>query len=385
MLKGFRTFLLILVITLIPTLLLWLPFAFNLKSFWGIPLPQNGMATVVANYDGPLFIVVAKTLYNVEAIKGLVSFALPAEYYAAHYPMFPLLIRLFAPIFGYPYSMMFVTLASAVLATYFFYLLAKSKYPAQALWLTFLFSILPARWLIVKSVGTSEPLFLASTLASIYFFEQKKFMKSGFFGAIAQLTRSVGILLFIAYGAYIFFTSFKNLAQISSKQVLKKIELRKYFGLLLIPFSLLGLFFFYGAQFNDFFAYFNSGDNIHLFFPPFQIFNYSAPWVGTFWLEEIIFVYIFAFLGFFRLIKNDNGIIAWYIGLFLLALVFVSHRDIVRYALPIAPLLILGFNKTLSSKEFKLITIVLLIPIYLFSLSFISQNVMPVSDWAGLL
>ncbi|MEJ2441385.1 MAG: hypothetical protein P8Y06_00460, partial [Patescibacteria group bacterium] len=130
---------------------------------------------------------------------------------------------------------------------------------------------------------------------------------------------------------------------------------------------------------------FHSGDNIHLFFPPFQIFNYSAPWVGTFWLEEIIFVYLFAMLGLIKLVKKYGGAMAWFTGIFFISILFVSHRDLIRYSLPIIPFLLIAFQKTITKKEFKIVVLVLAIPIYLFSLAYISQNVMPISDWAPFL
>src|SRR5438477_447131 len=80
--------------TLIPTLAIWLPFYFRLPSFWGMQLPQQGMETIVANYDGPLYLVVAKTLYNTSQISQNFEFPLPTQYYAAHFPLFPLLIKL---------------------------------------------------------------------------------------------------------------------------------------------------------------------------------------------------------------------------------------------------------------------------------------------------
>jgi hypothetical protein len=80
-------------ISIIPTLLIWLPFFLRLDKFWNIPLTTQGMGTVVANYDGPLYIVVAKTLYDKYQIAQNYSFDLPTEYYAAHFPLFPLLIK----------------------------------------------------------------------------------------------------------------------------------------------------------------------------------------------------------------------------------------------------------------------------------------------------
>lgn len=380
---------LILVITLlalIPTILLWIPFAIRVKTFWSIPLPQNGMATIVSNYDGPLFLVVAKSLYNKEIIKGMTNFLLPTEYYAAHFPLYPLLIKFFAPLFGFPYAMLTVTLLSSILALFFFnkfinqYLNKK-----DALWATFIFSIFPARWLIVRSVGSAEPLFVASIIASVYFFQNKKYLYAGLWGVIAQLTKSPGILLFTAFLGYIIFKEARRIALKEVVKSIKGIEMIKYLPILLIPLSLLSVFVFYKIRMNDFLAYFHSGDNLHLFFPPFQIFNYSAPWVGTFWLEEIIFIYLAGALGVMRLIGKREGVLSWFTGIFFLTTLFVAHRDLMRYFLPIVPFLFAAFSDLITKREFKVAMVIITIPIFLFTLAFISQNAMPISDWAPFL
>ena len=121
----FKDFLPILFFSLIPTLLIWLPFYLRLKTVWTIPISQNGMATIVANYDGPLFLVVAKTFYDPAAITQNFSFPLPVSYYPAHFPLFPAMIKLFSLITGFPYAMLTVTLLSSVLALYFFNKFAK--------------------------------------------------------------------------------------------------------------------------------------------------------------------------------------------------------------------------------------------------------------------
>lgn len=386
MAKKFKIFLIISLFSLLPTILIWIPFFFRVKNFWGIPLPDNGMATVVANFDGPLFIVIAKSFYNQEIIKQIVSFPLAYEYYAAHFPLYPFIIRIFSFVTGYPYAMLLVTLLSSIMATYFFYLLAK-KYMDQknALFLTLVFSVFPARWLIVRSVGSAEPLFIASILASIYYFKNKKYLMAGIWGLLAQLTKSPGILLFIAYLIGIIIPKIKDLAQQNTQKWIVGLRLTKYIPLLLIPVSLIGVFILYKIQFNNFFAYFNSGDNIHIFFPPYQIFNYSSPWVGTFWLEEIIFIYLLAGIGVLKLFEQKKGIIAWFSAVYFVPLLFVSHRDLLRYALPMVPFLLLGYANIINGKYFKLVFIILIIPIYLFSLVYISQNVMPISDWGPLL
>jgi Gpi18-like mannosyltransferase len=385
--KKINNLLAICAMTLIPTLLIWLPFFLRASSFWGIPLPQNGMATIVANYDGPMYIVVAKTLYDKAQIAQNFSFALPTEYYAAHFPLFPLLIKVFSPIFGFPYSMLFVTLTSSAICIYFFHLfISDYTNEENAWWVTFLFSIFPARWLIVRSVGSPEPLFLATIIASVYYFKRKKYLLAGVWGALAQLTKSPGLLLFVAYFFIIFIPNIKSLAVASLSKISPTVtQFRKIIPILLIPLALLGVFFFYKIRVNDFLAYFHSGDNIHLSFPPFQIFNYSAPWVGTFWLEEVIFVYLFGLIGLAKLIRMKETELSWFVGIFLTSIFFVSHRDIVRYALPIVPFIFVAFAKTLRKKEYRLIVVILLIPIYLFSLGYIAQNVTPISDWRPLL
>lgn len=385
MVSKLKVFLLIAAISLIPTLFIWTPFFFRLESFWGIPLSKNGMETVVANYDGPLYMVVAKTLYK-PGLVGNFSFLLPAEYYAAHFPLYPLLIRLFSFIFGLPYSMLFVTVVSAFLATYFFYSLVRDFVDKEnALWMSLVFSLFPARWLIVRSVGSAEPLFLAMIIASVYYFRKNKIFIAGLFGLFAQLTKSPGILLFIAYAFALFVPDFKTMATAASQKINFTKIIQKYLAITLIPLGLLLVFLIYKFQFNDFFAYFHSGDNIHLFFPPFQIFNYAASWVGTFWLEEIIFVYLFGLIGLSNLIKKGETTLAWVVGVFFVSILFVSHRDLIRYSLPIVPFLFVAFADTINKKEFKIIFLILIIPIYLFSLAYISQNVMPVSDWTPLL
>ncbi len=385
MLDKIRGLLIISALAVIPTLLVWLPFFLRVGEFWNMPLPKDGMATIVANYDGPLYLVVAKTLYNITSIKQNYQFPLPVEYYAAHFPLFPALIRSFSYAVGFPYGMLAVTVLSSVLATYFFHKLVSDYVnKSDAYWMTFVFSTLPARWLIVKSVGSPEPLFVASFIASIYFFKHKKYLYAGLWGAIAQLTKSPAILLFGAYFLYTAIPRIKEFVTARHKNLFKDINF-KAFPILLIPISLLAIFGIYSVVYKDFFAYFHSGDNIHLFFPPFQIFNYSAPWVGTFWLEEVIYIYLFGALGLSQLIKQKETLFAWVVGVFFATTIFVSHRDLMRYSLPIIPFILISFKDVLVKKEFKFVMIFLLIPIYLFSLAYISQNVMPISDWRPFL
>lgn len=368
---------LISLMVIIPTLLIWMPFFLRLETFWKIPLPDQGMATIVSNYDGPLYIVAAKTWYNPELIAANYQFPLTNEYYTAHFPMYPALIKLFASLFGNPYSMLFVTVSTSILALYFFFKHASLHLKRDnALWLTFVFAIFPARWLIVRSVGSPEPFFIASILASTYFFSQKKYLLAGLWGLLAQTTKSPAVLLFAAYGLQILIDNVKNI---------KHLDIKKYIPLLIMPLGILIVFGIYKVAYGDFFTYFKSGDNMHLFFPPFQIFNSSEPWVGTFWLEEILFIYMIGILGLFNLYKQKMYTYFYFVLVFFTPLLFVAHRDLLRYSLPVVPFLLIGYKDYLIKKEFKIAILILLIPIYLYSISFISQNTMPISNWGPFL
>ena len=70
--------------------------------------------------------------------------------------------------------MLAVTVFSSFLALYFFHkLISEFTNNTNALFLTTVFSIFPARWLIVRSIGSPEPLFIAAIIASIYYFDKK--------------------------------------------------------------------------------------------------------------------------------------------------------------------------------------------------------------------
>lgn len=370
------------IFSLIPTILIWLPFFLRIPVFWNIPLPTNGLATIVSNYDGPLYLVTAKTLYNKAAIETNFQFPLPTEYYSAHFPLFPLLIRLFGMITNYPYAMLIVTLLSSIMAIYFFQKLISDYVDRKdVMFLTFLFAIFPARWLIVRSVGSADPFFVGSIIASVYYFKNKKYLFAGIWGLLAQLTKSPGILLFISYAVYLLIPIIGKWVGTASKW-LQSPNLKHAYPILLIPFGLAAVFIFYYFTQGDFWAYFKSGDNIHLFFPPFQIFNYSAPWVGTFWLEEVIFIYMIGAIGVYKLFVKKEYEIAMFSMIFFVISLFIAHRDLMRYCLPLVPFLYVAFSDILVKKEFKIALGVIIVPIYLYSLAFISQNVMPISNWA---
>ncbi len=374
--KTTKDLLLIAVFVFLSTFLVWLPHLLALHQFWGLNF-SNGFNTIYRNFDGLEYITIAKTFYNPTLI-AQIPLSLPANYYAAHFPGYSILILALAPFFGFLKSMLLIPLIFTVFSAWAFYFLVRDfKLSEKPFFLSILFLVLPARWVIVHSIGSAEPMFIFFVIASLYFFlKYEKFPKvsyillSGILGLFAQLTRPPGILLFIALSLYLVWRH--------KSSIIRKIA--KFLPLSFIPLGLLGVFYLYGQTYGDFWAYFHSGDNIHLTFPPFQVFNKGQFWVGEIWLEDIVYIFILGLLGGLMLLKQKLYPMAFFTLVYLTASTLIAHRDISRYILPIVPFILIAFEKVLTSREFKIILPIILLAIYLYAQNFILQNVAPIPN-----
>lgn len=364
------------ILAVILNFLVWLPHLLSLPNFWGLDF-SAGFNTIYRNFDGLEYVAIAKSFYNPD-ILGQIPLSLPSSYYASHFPGYAVFINAFAPILGYLKSMLLTSLIATILAVWAFYLLLKDfKLTEKPLLLSIIFLILPARWLIVHSVGSSEPLFIFFAILSIYFFmkfehagKAVNILLAGFFGILAQITRPPGILLFIAFSLYLLWKYRLSVSKIIARII----------PLSLIPFGILGIFFLFSQTLGDFWAYFHSGDNIHLTFPPFQVFNQNQFWVGDIWLEDIIYIFIIGFLGGILLLKQKLYIPAFFVITYLAAGALIAHRDISRYLLPVFPFVLIAFERILTSREFKIILPIIAVAIYLYAQNFILGNTAPVAN-----
>lgn len=371
--------------TIAITLAVWLPHILWM-NFYGLNFSE-GFNTIYRNFDGINYIVIGKSFYGEQIISSLPQ-DLPHKYYAAHFPFYSILILIFSPVLGFLKSMLFVAVISTAAATIAFYFLLRDfNLTSQPLWLSLVFLVLPARWLIVHSVGSAEPTFIFFTILAVYYFlkfEEKKnyydIIFTGIFALLAQITRPPGILLFIAFSIFIIRKSFSKDFGKFIIQTFKNYFFN-YLPLMLIPLGLFLIFALYQYTYNDFFAYFHSGDNIHLTFPPFQVFNINQFWVGDIWLEDIVYIYLLGFLAGIMLLKSSNLKVAGiYVLTYMGASLFVTHRDISRYILPIFPFALIAFEKILVSKEFKMVLGIILLGVYLYAQNFILANTAPIPN-----
>lgn len=356
-----KNILFLIVIVLITSFIVWLPFIINNQTF-----------QLFANYDGPNYLVISKCWYNPLCIARNFSLSLPLEYYPAHFPGYPTTIYLFDLTLPGWWAMIFSTLTGTVLYAVSLYMLFDLLKIKQKVYLVVLALFLPARFLILRSIGAPEPWFLFSIVSSIYFYKKKKYLHSALFLVFAQIIKTPAVLLLAAYGLdYL----------IRYKQNLKK-NISKYLVFTIVPLSVIGVFTLYYFQTGNFLAYFQSGDNFHLVFPPFQVFDSTRSWLGDIWMEDIVYIYLLGGVVLIKLYeKYKTDIVFLFPLVFFLATMFVAHRDISRYSAPIYPFAIIAFNDFLRKKEFKILFLILLPAIYLYSINFISQNTAPVADW----
>lgn len=371
----FQHLFLLLGITLFSTLLFWSAFYFNLPGKIG--LGNVSMETIWANYDGPNYLAISKCGYYPQCLRTNFALPMPLEYYPAHFPGFPFLINIFNQFFAGPQAMIFVTLLSSLFLTAISYLFFNLYFSvAKSFILSLILLFFPARLFVLRLIGSPEPLFLASILASIYFFKNKKYFISAIFVALTQSLKSPGIILFFAFGLHWLTTFIKT----------KQLNFAKYFWYLLAPLSILAIFYLYYLQTGDFWAYFHSGDNIHLSLIPYSVFMSHNVWVDTVWLEDVIYIFGLAFVALFSLHHRFKySIVFLFPLLFTIASVFVGHRDISRYIAPVYPFIILALGKYLTKKRIIFVFILLLPAVILYSLNFVSGNFAPIANWAPYL
>lgn len=385
--KTFAPYVLLALLTFVSTLILWAPFIFKTSSINGVSTSSISFETVLKHWDGPLYIIPAKTMYDIDnPVIQMSPMGFDKKYFAAHLPLYPFTLKLIAPITGYPRSTVASTLiASIALVCFFYYFSKKTGLVKNPFVLSVVFLFFTPRFFIVRSVGSPEPLFLLLILGSIYYFIKERYFFSGLLGGLATMTKTPGILLFFSFAFFFVHNYTQN----------KKLE-KKWFWIFLIPCGLLAVFLLYHFQYGNFWAYFNSGDNIHLIFPPFSVFNFQKIWVDTAWLEEIVlyyFLYLFAIITLFYKIRENTAdkitpilkIFFVTMSVFFAAIISVQHRDISRYSLPLLPFALITFEQFFTSKKFLIVLAILIPAIYLYSWNFMLYNVAPIADWTPFL
>lgn len=332
---------------------------------------KGGMGNVYKAWDGPSYIIAAESLYvpSVAAkFNSIQSKDIRPDFtfLPAHFPMYPLLIRTFSFI-GYAQAAVGISLLFSLGTLIAFYYLVKELKIAHPFLLTLPMIALPPRWFIISHTGSTEPLFIFFVLLSFLYYVRRAPWLSAITASLALLARPQGSLLGLAY-------MFIALVELVKTHDLKLV-FRRYAPYLLIPLTLLGIFFFYKIQTGNFWAFFSAISIFHHFEPSlFPTFNFGAPNIETFWQEtNAIYytVYLAAIIELFHSKRWQLGILG---VMFYAPLIFLQHSDISRYALPLMPFAFIAFAPLISKKSFTWATFLTLPAIFLYTANFILNN-----------
>jgi len=253
-----------------PTLVLVLANVASILAAWAIafvPLhgePAPGLAAVHRAWDGPPYVVVAKSLYDPSSEVwehygkkfGLDEFS--ARSHATILAVYPLTIRALSPVFGYFNGMLVATIVFSSLCVVVVYrIFVEFRMVADPFWSSLAFVFFPARWLIYHSIGATEPPFLLFILCSFYFYRKRRFALVALFGALAAVTRIYGVLLFVAYLAAEIDRARRGASGEDATVRGPDAALgTRSLWLLVIPAALALHFAFFAARLGDFWAYF---------------------------------------------------------------------------------------------------------------------------------
>ena len=305
------------------SLLVYLPFFGNLR-------------TVDRYWDGPSYLTIARDGYRSGQGNPLARDPAKPPYYLAHLPTYPALVRLLSFI-GYERALLAASILSAALAAILFFRLARDVWKLDSpLYLSVVFLFATPRWLVYRSVGASEPLFLALVLASVLCFERERFLLASLAGALAAVTSPTGILIYPAFALLLFLRGRR----------------REQLWLLAIPAALFAYLFYCQQRFGSALA----AVEPHLYkFTSLVPFHFLS-WLFDVGLHQQAEFYILLALVYavgisrLRRFPVPMAYAAFQFGF----VVLLDSEDWSRYFLPMMPFaLILGFQDILRSRAFR--------------------------------
>ncbi len=365
---------LVALVTFIPVFLIFLPFILQLKQLLFLTIREPGFANVLKNWDGPHYLMISRTWYDLAEIGRRLFIPIDVRYYAAHFPLFPFLIWLGSFFVSGPYAGLLLTLFFDLLLNLLFYFLAK-RYTKHPLFLTLVFTVFPPRYLVTRSIIAPETLMVFTMLLSLYLWEKKQYLLSSVFGFLGVLTKIQALFLFPAY----------LFAVLEKKLKTKNPINRQSLWMFLIPFAFILLSIFYYFKLGDFFAFFRAekGNNLYVYFP-FSQFNAQNVWAGA-WVEDVVFYFLAMFVLVVTLWRKKERSWFYFALSYSVFLVFIPQRDVTRFAYPLLPLFLFTFESFFTSKLFKWAFIFILPAIYFYTINFMLVNQAPIADWSLLL
>lgn len=211
-----------------------------------------------ANYDGANYLHIAHNGYGLDQ--------------QAYFPLFPLLIRTLAPVFGNGYFLagLFISTISFLFGLYFFnkYLEIIKIKQKEIFWIFLYFLVFPMSFFF--GAVYTEGLFFFFISGALYFSQKKQFWKLAIFCILAGLTRLMGVFLIIPLFATLLID--QNHLRINQKNMTQKLNNIKRFAsnhiklifITVTPLLGLGIYMlFLGFTAHDPFLFYHSVSGFH--------------------------------------------------------------------------------------------------------------------------
>jgi hypothetical protein len=348
---------------------LWLALAM-LGSIAAVQLRFLDDPSIVSRYwDGPLYLYVAKTLYQVPLDHPFRAWGHEPSYFAVTFPLYPLLIRACSWVtFGhYPLAMLLATALSSTAAVLLFHeLLRRRELVAAPFWTALFFCVLPPRWFVYHSVGASEPLFLCCVFAAFLADREQKPWLVVLCIALASLTRVAGVLLGPVF-------------------LLIYAMRREWVAFARVPIAGLGVLLLFGlhqALYGDFFAYFR-WQGQHLRALPFELYARIAERPNHYETEFYFWTYCLYGIGTLALWKHRD--LFAYSAVYFVFGCFLFINDLARMFVPIAPFaLLVGFDDVLRRSAVRWSLPLIACAVLLYAWGIIPHNGVDEASWQKL-
>lgn len=352
-----RTELLLALLAVASSLAVYVPYATDISAVYRV-------------WDGPNYLTIARAGYGgVRDDNPILAYVHQKSYFLVHLPGYPALVRAFSYV-GYQRALLLVSVLASAVVVVVFYRLARDvwRLPSPA-WLATVLLFLPPRWLLYRSVGSTEAAFMMLALLSIASFERGRVGRASGLAALAAVTRISGLMLVPAFA----------LVLITRRRA------RQLPWLFLVPVPLLVYFGYCWQQTGSFFHYFS----IHAakISPP-QPFGFFPVLFKAGWYHVVEFyvllalVYAVGTARLFRRFEVPFAVAFFQLGFHL----FIATEDWSRYWLALAPFaLVVGFHDLLAEKSFRWVFPIYVVIAYVYAWGTIPLNGAPEEMYSHLL
>jgi hypothetical protein len=337
-------------------------------------------------WDGPEYTFIAHGFYDPnDPLLKIPDFARHSRaYWTAHFPLFPLALKLVAPLVGFSYAPMLVNFFVTIFFGWTLYrLLRDFNYTPHPLWLTLVGLVLPTRWLVNHSVGSSEPMLLLFATLSFYFYKRKWYWGAGLAGMFAAIARPPGIFLFAGFLAILLWEVAYHLweeKRFSVGLVLRKFNWQALLAFCLIPLGTALVFTVFWWRYGDFLVYFKVPEGVVKTPYPFLVFLYQDQ--GT---PGNFYYFLLETIGIISLWRQKRYDLIWFGLPLTLYVIFLIHPDLMRYSLPAFPfLLLIPLAPYLSGRTARWLALPVVILVLMYSWSVIPGAMAVPETWDAL-